>query len=114
MTKPAKSARQLDDEIAEALRRRPTKSPLRVVCRTLAFDIKSCVWTAVGDFHGAEFRSRKRKGEFAIVHPSPKTVGKWQVSFFDEDGPVRDSQHSEVSDALRQVPPKHWRLQSVE
>jgi hypothetical protein len=101
---------RLDREIADALERR--KSPLRVICRTLAFDIKSCEWKVVGALRGAEFASRTRRGESAIVHPSTKSVGKWQVSFFDELGPVRDSQHSSVEDAIRQVPPKKWKLKA--
>ena len=100
----------LDREITEALARR--KSPLRVVCRTLAFGIKSCDWKIVGPFRGAEFSSRSRKDEFAIVHPSTKSAGKWQVSFFDDLGAVRDSQHSSVDDALRQVFPKKWKLKT--
>jgi len=105
-----KSAAQLDREIAEALARR--KSPLRVVCRTLAFGIKSCDWKVVGTLRGAEFSSRTKSDEFAIVHPSTKSVGKWQVSFFDELGAVRDSQHSSVEDALKQVSPKKWKLKA--
>ncbi len=107
-----KSAAQLDREIAEALKRR--KSPLRVACRTLAFGIKSCDWKVVGAFGGAEFSSRTRQDEFVIVHPSTKSLGKWQVSFFDELGPVRDSQHGNVEDALKQVPPKKWKLKAFE
>lgn len=109
-----KTSKQLDAEIAQALRHHAAKkSPLRVACRTLAFGIKNCEWKIAGDFHGAEFLSRTRIGESAIVHPSTKTAGKWQVSFFDEEGPSRDSQHSDVTDALRQVSPKKWKLKTV-
>ena len=104
-----KSAAQLNAEIAEVLNK---KSPLRVACRTLAFGIKSCDWKVVGPLRGAEFTSRTRKDEFAIVHPSTKFTGKWQVSFFDELGAVRDSQHSSVEDALKQVSPKRWKLRA--
>lgn len=105
-----KTAAQLDGEIAEALARR--KSPLRVVCRTLAFGIRSCDWKVVGSFRGAEFVSRTH-AESAIVHPSTKQIGKWQVSYFDELGAVRDSQHSAVEDALKQVAPKRWKLKAL-
>lgn len=101
---------QLDREIAEALAQR--KSPLRVVCRVLAFGIKSCEWKVVGELRGAEFASRARRDEAVIVHPSTKTAGKWQVSFFDARGPVRDSQHSSIEDALKQVPPRRWKLRA--
>ena len=105
-----KTAAQLDEDIAEALKRR--KSPLRVVCRTLAFGIKRCDWKVVGAFRGAEFMSRTHH-ESAIVHPSTKQPGKWQVSFFDDMGAVRDSQHSAVEDALQQVAPKRWKLKAL-
>ena len=118
MRRMRKTARQLDAEIAAALGRRRSahatkKSPLKVVCRPLAFaGMKACEWTIVGDFRGAEFVSRSRQGEFAIVHPSTKTAGKWQVSFFDELGPSRDSQHPSAADALKQVSPKRWKLRT--
>ena len=106
-----KTAAQLDDDIAEALARR--KSPLRVTCRTLAFGIKSCDWKVVGAFRGAEFVSRSQQEAWAIVHPSTKRSGMWQVSFFDEHGPVGDSQHSIVEDALKQVAPRRWKLRAL-
>lgn len=106
-----KTPAQLDREIAAFVQEWKTKkSPIQVKCKLLAFGIKGCEWKVVSEFRGAEFVSRKRPGEFAIVHPSPKSIGKWQVSMFDKDGPVSDSQHSEVADALRRVSPKLWRL----
>lgn len=107
---PAQLQREIDDALSQAPALARQKVPLRVVCRTLAFGIKSCEWKVVGMLRGAEFASRTRSDESAIVHPSSKTVGKWQVSFFDELGPVRDSQHSSVEDALKQVPPGRWKL----
>ena len=112
-----KTARQLDADIAHALLKQRShavmKSPLRVDCRTLAFGIKACEWKIVGEFRGAEFASRSRPGEVAIVHPSTKAAGKWQVSFFDDQGPSRDSQHSSAEDALKQVFPKKWKLKTA-
>jgi hypothetical protein len=107
----AMTGKQLDRDIAEALRSR--KSPLRVKCRPLLFGRKNCEWNLVGSLHAAEFTSRRRSDEFAIVHPSTKNPGLWQVSFFDQDGASRDSQHTRVEDALRQVPPKLWKLKNV-
>ena len=106
----SRSAAQLDREIAEALGRRT--SPLRVVCRTLAFGLKRCDWKVVATLRAAEFSSRTRRGETAIVHPSTKSLGKWQVSFFDEHGAVRDSLHPSADEALKQVPPKGWKLRA--
>ena len=89
------------------------KAPIRVVCRPLAFPgMKACDWKPVRAFHAIEFMSRRRPGETVIVHPSAKSPGKWQVSLFDKDGPVNDSQHSSVEDALRRVSPKLWRLKT--
>ena len=105
----SRSAAQPDRRIAEAPRRR--RSPLRVVCRTLAFGLKNCDWKVVGTLRAAEFASRTRD-ETAIVHPSTKSLGKWQVSFFDETGAVRNSLHPSAEDALRQVPPERWKLKA--
>ena len=107
----SRSAAEVDREIAETLERRRS-SPLRVACRTLPFGIRSCDWTVVGTLRAAEFSSRTRPGETAIVHPSTKSLGRWQVSFFDERGAVRDSLHPTAEDALRQVPPKRWKLKA--
>jgi hypothetical protein len=74
--------------------------------------MKSCHWTPTREFKAIEFTSRKRPGETAIVHRSTKHPGMWQVSLFDEHGPVNDSQHSDPADALKRVFPKHWRLKS--
>lgn len=108
MSKLSKSSAQLDREIAEALSK--PKSPLRVACRKLAFGIKHCEWKVVGELRGAAFTSRTRRDEYAVIHPSTKAAGKWQVSFFDELGAVRDSQHTRVEDALKQVSPRQWKL----
>lgn len=85
------------------------KSPLKVVCKTLLLGIKRCDWTPVGPFRGAEFVGRDSPNT-AIVHPSTKHDGKWQVSYFDDRGPVGDSQHPSASEALKQVSPRRWKL----
>lgn len=88
------------------------KSPLRVRCKPLLFGMKSCEWTAVGALKAAEFTGRRR-AESAIVHPSTKKSGYWQVSFFDRDGPRSDTQHRSLDDALKMVTPKLWKLKSA-
>lgn len=103
-------AAQLDREVKEILERR--KSPLRVSCRILAFGIKQCDWKIIRPLRAAEFASRTDRDVTAIVHPSTKSAGKWQVSFFDTLGASHDSQHIAVEDALRQVPPKKWKLKA--
>ncbi len=89
------------------------RSPIKVVCRTLLFGMKSCSWKPTGEFRAIEFASRKTD-ETAILHRSTKYAGKWQLSFFDDRGPVRDSQHSSAKDALLEVSPKRWRLRKFE
>lgn len=86
------------------------KSPLKVKCKPLLFGRKSCTWTPVGEFRGAQFSNRRQRDRYAIVHPSTKNVGKWQVSYFDEVGPISDTQHANAEDALKQVPASLWRL----
>lgn len=86
------------------------RSPVKAVGKPLLFGFKSIQWTPRAGFRGAQFSSRKRKHHYAIVHPSTKTAGKWQVSYFDELGPVSDTQHANADDALRQVPATQWRL----
>jgi hypothetical protein len=90
------------------------KSPIRVRCRKLLFGYKACEWQADSHVRGALFQSRSKVDETAIVHPSSKHPGKWQVSFFDDRGPVSDSQHSSVNDALKTISTKRWRLRNVE
>jgi len=109
-TDPADILRDIERARKEALTRR--KSPLRVICRTLAFGIERCDWKVIGSLRAAEFASRMDYDTSAIVHPSTKDASKWQVSFFDALGPVSDSQHSNVEGALRQVPPKKWKLKA--
>lgn len=92
--------------------KRGVKSPLRVRCRKLAFGFKACNWQPVGEFRAAEFVARRGSG-FAIVHRSTKKPGFWQVSIFDEQGPVRDSQHRDVVEALGEISPKRFKLKDV-
>jgi hypothetical protein len=49
-----------------------------------------CKWTCVRPFKIARFEHRRHKGEFALLHPSTKQKGKWQFTWFDDQGPAGD------------------------
>ena len=91
------------------------RSPLRVRCRTLAFGLKSCEWICDRPIRGAQFESRtKGDGRYAIVAPSTKKTGMWQTTTFDAQGPIGDRQHASCDLAVKELPPKRWRLRAVE
>ena len=93
------------------------KSPLRVVCKVMPFKTKPmrlCRWKPVGELRAAEFVSRRDGSRFSIVHPSTKSRGKWQVSRFDREGPVGDTQYGSLDEALGEVSPKLFKLRNVE
>ncbi len=91
----------------------PKKSPIRVRCKPLLLGIKRCRWEREGLLRAAEFTNRRNQTT-AIVHPSTKTKGFWQVSFWDDQGPISDVQRRSCNDALAELPPKLWRLRQVE
>lgn len=73
-------------------------------------NIKLCHWTCRGPLKAARFVSRKRSGEYAVVHPSTKTRGMWQVSLFDAEGPYGDMQRSTCNAAVKEMPRTQWKL----
>ncbi len=75
-----------------------------------------CEWVCHGRVRGAAFSSRRGAAQIAILHPSTKRVGHWQVSFFDDAGPVRDVLSPTCQGALRAagIKPAGWRLSNVE
>lgn len=91
-----------------------TRSPVRHATKALAFGLKKRYWTCDAVRLGAaEFASRERPGETVIVHPSTKSKGKWQTSYFENGVPTHDLQSSSCHEALSHVPPTKWRLRSV-
>lgn len=90
------------------------RSPLRVTCRRLAFGLKSCEWNCERPIRGALFEARDRSGRTAIVAPSTKKRNHWQVTTFDGDGPIGDRQYPTCDLAVKELPPKRWRLRQVE
>jgi hypothetical protein len=63
----------------------------------------------------AQFRSTWAPDKYAILHPSSKKPGKWQLSYFDELGPWGDSGlHDTCSAALAEMEhPRDWKLEKV-
>jgi hypothetical protein len=77
-------------------------------------EFRICKWVCLRPFRAARFVGRKnRPGETAIVHRSTKRPGKWQVSYFDADGPWSDTEHSSCNAAVEDLRPYAWRLKEV-
>jgi hypothetical protein len=50
---------------------------------------------------GISFRDAQNPARTALVHRSTKMPGGWQASHFDEKGPMSDTQHKTLADAIR-------------
>lgn len=93
---------------------RRARSPIRLVKKPLLFGIVNRTWVCDDDaVAAAEFRRRQNPREFAILHRSTKKRDTWQLSFFDDQGAVRDVQAPSCAIALREVPHWQWRLRQV-
>lgn len=103
---------------------RRTASPIRVgKCFPWPFKPKPgerrhapvCKWVCARTPRGAEFASRHGVPQTAVLHPSTKKVGQWQVSFFDINGAVRDVIRPTCSQALADadIIPATWKLKAV-
>ena len=61
-------------------------------------------WHAVGPVRAAKFRCAERPEWFAVLSPSAKEPGRWQLSTFDEQGPwgdvIRDTPDQAIKDGL--------------
>lgn len=103
---------------------RRARSPLHVVCQPWPFPPKPgerrhkplCQWACRGPVRAASFISRRDPRQTAILHPSTKRLGEWQVSIFDADGALGDSIAKTCTDALRarDITPGLWKLVAVE
>lgn len=102
------------------------KSPIHVAgCTPWPFPPKpgerrrrpSCRWVCrVGaPVQGALFEDRQDATSSAVLHPSTKRLGAWQVSFFDAQGAIRDVVAASCTDVLRaaQLTPGRWRLREA-
>jgi len=109
------------------------KSPLVVTCTPnplVAFDRargvtpkgprQFCKWVCRtgARIRAAEFVGRRdwNRGWTAVLHPSTKEPGRWQLSLFDKDGAFGDSIRDTCAAALdaRDIIPDHWKLKAVE
>jgi hypothetical protein len=70
-------------------------------------------WVCDVRFQSAQLQNRRDPRVTAIVHRSTKARYKWQTSYFDEQGASGDTQASSCAEALRELPPKMWRLRDV-
>lgn len=102
---------------------RRARSPLHVVCRPWPFSPKPgerphkplCKWVCRGPLRGAEFVDRRDPRRRAVLHPSTKQAGRWQVSVFDQGGAVGDVVRDSCAAALkdRDIVPGRWKLVAV-
>lgn len=108
------------------------KSPIVIKCKPNPFyahDVKHgvppgprkyCKWACRpgANVRGAEFvgRGKYNQGWTAVLHPSTKERGRWQVSLFDKDGAFGDSIRDTCDEALdaRDIYPGQWKLKAVE
>lgn len=88
------------------------KSPLRVECHLfpLAKYLKPgdkakriCRWQCVAPIKVAQFRSRRSPNRYYILHPSTRSPGKWQLTWFDEIGPAGHVEGKTCNEALREL-----------
>lgn len=102
------------------------KSPLKVACKPWPFKPRPgerkhkplCKWVCRSGVpvRAASFISRRGQHWTAVLHPSTKERGRWQVSIFDEMGAIGDSIRNTCTEALsaRDIMPESWKLVDVE
>lgn len=75
-----------------------------------------CKWVCARTPRGAEFASRRGVPQTAVLHPSTKKVGQWQVSFFDADGAIRDVIRPTCNQALADadIVTDLWKLKAAQ
>ena len=60
-------------------------------------------WRCDGKIQAARFVATHNPSMYAILHPSTKSRGKWQVSYFDELGAVSDTIFSSCDKAVKEL-----------
>jgi hypothetical protein len=86
---------------AKRMKRQP--SPVKLVCKRVKLGpnvYKICRWTCPRGGATVMFRAKWQKDLYAILHPSTKQRGKWQVTRFDDRGPIGDVIRSTCEQAL--------------
>lgn len=103
---------------------RRERSPIRVGdCKPWPFKRRPgerhmpalCRWVCVRNPRGAEFVNRRDGETIAILHPSTKKPGQWQVSRFDASGAIGDIVRPTCTETLYDsgILPATWKLRSV-
>jgi hypothetical protein len=93
-------------------------APIRFKCRSLFSPSEreelgleddegyQCVGRCTRPVRAAQFR---KNGEYAILHPSPKPGYRWQLTWFDDEGPWGDTEVADCNDGVKQLL-EHWPL----
>jgi hypothetical protein len=92
------------------------RSPFKLVCEPSFLEPgeKLCRWTCPDGGETAQFRARWRKDLYAILHPSTKQRGKWQLTTFDKHGPIGDVIRSTCEKALEDEGiDQNWKLEKL-
>lgn len=88
------------------------KSPLRLRCNKKILGVRVCHWRCEAPFKAAKFVSNYYGDEYAILHPSTKKPGKWQLSFFDELGAAGDREGT-CESVLKDLSRREWKLAKI-
>lgn len=107
----------LGNRIAQLFGRR--RSPVKLFCKRpfakFGDDMLVCHWKCRPGIRGAQFRHRKRKDLYVILHRSTRSPGKWQLTSFDSEGPIGDIERSSCDEALRDGGiSEKWKLEAFE
>ena len=95
------------------------RSPVRLVCTRpfvdVGDDMRICRWMFPRGGATVQFRHRTRKDWYAIIHPSTKQKGKWQVSSFDYEGAIGDVIRATPEQALYDAGvDRNWKIEKVD
>jgi hypothetical protein len=63
----------------------------------------ACTYKCRRPFRAVRFQAVDAPEEYAILHPSPKVKGKWQLSLFDAEGPWGDRIRDTCSQAAQEL-----------
>lgn len=98
------------------------RSPIRASCKPWPFKQRRgerrrslCQWVCDRPVDGAEFVNRRDPRFTAILHPSTKKVGAFQVSRFVDGEALGDVIRASCTAALEDshITPGSWKLRSV-
>lgn len=94
-----------------AIRRRP---PVYVVTKQPSPRLpKFRVWACDARLQAARLQYRRDPSLEVIIHRSTKTPGFWQATYLRDGVPSGDTQERSCERALRDLPPRSWRLRKL-